>query len=134
MTPWLGSSSTTRIRAASTNANLGFSFRRQVNAENGAFSDHTVELDGAEVVLGDLVADRQAETSPFADFFGREKWFEYTSAIRFFDTATGIVHSKADPFGGFVIECRNVQVAARRHAIRRIVCEIHDHLGDFVFV
>ena len=66
----------------------------------------------SKMVFDDLIANRKAETCTFADFFRREERLENTSAVGFFDAASGVMDRYADPVARFLIARRDVEIAA----------------------
>src|SRR5690242_949130 len=126
MAPWLGSSSTTRMRADSANGDYLSRMSWQVNAERRSFSERSIEFDRAAMVFDNLVADREAKSCALADFFRSEKRFEDASTVGFLDPASGIAHRNTDPLGAFIIPRRNVELASRGHAVGGIVREVEN--------
>src|SRR5688572_24999642 len=130
MAPWFASSSTTRIRAESTNTDLGA--RGQVDMERRPFAGHTFEVDEAAMVFDDFIADRKPQAGAFADLLGREKGFEDPCAVRLLDAAAGIANVNPDRVGILVVRGRYVQLPAAMHAVSRVICEIQDDLRNLV--
>src|SRR5215467_11729435 len=122
------------MRAESANGAYLFRMSRQVYAERRSFPERSIELDRAEMLFHDLVADRKPESCAFAYFFRREERFEDASAVRFVDAGAGIAHRNADPVQAFVVLRGNGELASRGHAVGRIVRQIENDLRDLVFI
>ncbi len=115
----------------------------QEDFEGRALTHFAVEPHATAALLHEPEHRRQAEASPLALVFGREKWLEDTSPGSLVDALAGIgdgehhvrtgVHAQVQ-IGIFLVEPDVAglqgQLAALGHRVARVHDQIHDHLFE----
>jgi hypothetical protein len=102
---------------------------RQDHRESRALADLRLDLQLAEVAPNDLVANRQAESGPCANFLGREERIANLAEILFGNAAAGVGDANRDVLR--VVELRlDGDLALPLDGLGGIRDDVQEHLVD----